>query len=68
MSCKSGAKTRKIIEIYQYTRKSRKQFETNEKLKVAKQATSKASFPAFQAQSSVLWCHTSYQKTMGIMI
>ena len=44
MSCKSGAKTRKIIEIYQYTRKSRKQFETDEKLKVAKQASSKHLF------------------------
>ena len=55
MSCKSGAKTWKIMGVYWYTRKSHKPFETDEKLKVAKQASSKTSFLPFQAQSSVLW-------------
>ena len=44
MSCKSGAKTWKIMGVYWYSRKSHKPFETDEKLKVAKQATSKTSF------------------------
>ena len=41
--------------VYWYTRKFHKPFETDEKLKVAKQATSKTSFLPYQAQSSVLW-------------
>ena len=41
--------------VYWYSRKSHKPFETDEKLKVAKQATSKTSFLPYQAQSSVLW-------------
>ena len=41
--------------VYWYSRKSHKPFETDEKLKVAKQPTSKTSFPPYQAQSSVLW-------------
>ena len=44
MSCTSGAKTSKIMRIHWYTRKYDKPFETDEKLKVAKQATTKTSF------------------------
>ena len=35
--------------VYWYSRKSHKQFETDQKLKVAKQATSKTSFLPYQA-------------------
>ena len=55
MSCKSGAKTSKIMGIYGYTRKYHKPFETDEKLKVAKQGTSKTPFLPYKCQSSVLW-------------
>ena len=41
--------------VYCYTRKSHEPFETDEKLKVAKQATSKTSCLTYQAQSSVFW-------------
>ena len=51
MSCKSAAKTLKIMGVYWYTRKSHKPFETDVKLKVAKQATSKTSFLPYQPQS-----------------
>ena len=44
MSCKSGAKTWKVVGVYWYSRKSHKPFETDQKLKVAKQATSKHIF------------------------
>ena len=65
MSCKSGAKTWKIIGVYWYSRKSCKPFETDEKLKVAKQATSKTSFLPYQAQNSVLCWQPSYQEHEG---
>ena len=68
MSCKSGANTWKIVAVYWYSRRSHKLFETDQKFKVAKQATSKTSFLPYQAQSWVLWWQPSYQKTMGIMI
>ena len=68
MSCTSGAKTCKIMGVYRYTSKYHKPFETDEKLKVAKQTSSKTSFAPYQAQSSVLWWQPSYQQTMGVMI
>ena len=68
MSCKSGAKTWKIMGVYWYSRKSHKPFGNDKKLKVAKQATSKTSFLPYQAQSSVWWRQPSYQKTMGVIV
>ena len=66
MSCNSGAKTWKIMGVYCYTRKSHEPFETDEKLIVAKQATSKTSCLTYQAQSSVLWWQPTYQKNDGV--
>ena len=40
MSCKSDATTWKIMGVYSYSKKSHKPFESNEKLKVWKKATS----------------------------
>ena len=54
--------------VYWYTKKKHKPFETDEKLKLAKQPTSKTSFLPYQTQSSVLWWQPLYENTMGIII
>ena len=65
MCSKSGAKTYKIGTLG----KSHNLYETTEKMKMAKQATTKTSFVAQSgSKRSVLWWQPSYENTKEIMM